>query len=94
MSKTGSALSWTLSLCLGLSATLNASERQESSAGLFGDLARMATERPTPEEFEKRFPELWLVLPGDIVERSACSPYRRFIARVDAEGRITGGLVE
>lgn len=50
--------------------------------------------RPTPEEFAQAFPDVWLVLPGDIVSRSFCSQYYRFIAKLDADGRIKGGSLE
>jgi len=50
--------------------------------------------RPTPEEFQQAYPDVWLILPGDIVTRSFCSQYYRYIAELDAEGRITGGSLE
>ena len=92
MSRTGFCLK--LAICLGLAAPLDAAEPAVGSSGIFAALGTVAEERLTPAEFTQRFPELWLVLPGDIVERSACSPYRRYVARVDTEGRIIGGLIE
>ena len=70
---------------------------QGSRAGSLND--RSAFEafvqlRPTPEEFEQAYPDLWLILPGDIVTREVCSQYYRFIAVLDADGRITGGSLE
>jgi hypothetical protein len=50
--------------------------------------------RPTPEEFQQAYPDVWLILPGDIVTRSFCSEYYRFLAELDSEGRITGGNLE
>lgn len=50
--------------------------------------------RPTPEEFQQAYPDVWLILPGDIVTRSFCSQYYRYVAELDAEGRITGGFLE
>ena len=50
--------------------------------------------RPTPEEFQEAYPEIWLILPGDIVSRDVCSQYYRFIAELDANGRIRGGSLE
>lgn len=95
MSRIGVVPSGVLGIFLGLSASLNAADPLAGSRStLYADLATMAAQRPTPEEFQQRFPDLWLVMPGDIVERSTCSPYQRFIARVDIEGRIVGGLVE
>lgn len=50
--------------------------------------------RPTPEEFQQAYPDVWLILPGDIVTREVCSQYYRFVAELDAEGRISGGNLE
>jgi hypothetical protein len=50
--------------------------------------------RPTPEEFQQAYPDVWLILPGDIVSRSFCSQYYHYVAELDAEGRITGGSLE
>jgi len=50
--------------------------------------------RPTPEEFREAYPDVWLILPGDIVSREVCSEYYRFIAELDGDGRIKGGSLE
>lgn len=50
--------------------------------------------RPTPEEFQQAYPDVWLILPGDIVSRGFCSQYYRYVAEIDAEGRISGGRLE
>jgi hypothetical protein len=50
--------------------------------------------RPTPEEFQQAYPDVWLILPGDIVTRSFCSEYYRYVAELDADGRISGGILE
>ncbi|MFO8153413.1 hypothetical protein [Thioalkalivibrio sp.] len=50
--------------------------------------------RPTPEEFREAYPEVWLILPGDIVSREVCSEYYRFVAELDPDGRIRGGHLE
>jgi hypothetical protein len=58
------------------------------------ELPAFVASRPTPEEFQQAFPDVWLVLPGDIVSRSVCSQYYRFMAELDAKGRISGGSLE
>jgi hypothetical protein len=50
--------------------------------------------RPTPEEFQEAYPDVWLILPGDIVSREVCSQYYRYMAELDADGRIAGGSLE
>jgi len=50
--------------------------------------------RPTPAEFQEAYPDVWLILPGDIVSRDVCSQYYRFIAELDSNGRISGGSLE
>jgi hypothetical protein len=70
---------------------------QDSRAGSLHDRSAFQAfvqSRPTPEEFEQAYPDLWLILPGDIVTREVCSQYYRFIAELDAEGRIAGGSLE
>jgi hypothetical protein len=64
------------------------------SAKSISELPSFVALRPTPEEFQQAFPDVWLVLPGDIVSRSVCSQYYRFMAELDATGRISGGSLE
>lgn len=65
-----------------------------STAKDISELHSFVASRPTPEEFQQAFPDVWLVLPGDIVSRSVCSQYYRFMAQLDASGRISGGSLE
>jgi hypothetical protein len=70
---------------------------QDSHADALSDRATFRAfiqSRPTPEEFQQAYPDVWLILPGDIVTRSFCSQYYRYVARLDAEGRISGGSLE
>jgi len=46
---------------------------------------------PTPEQFRAAYPDVLLVLPGDISTREMRSNNSRYFAEVDASGRITGG---
>jgi len=69
-------------------------DRTVDTAKDISELPAFVASRPTPEEFQQAFPEIWLVLPGDIVSRSVCSEYFRFMAELDAEGRISGGSLE
>ncbi|WP_018877042.1 MULTISPECIES: hypothetical protein [unclassified Thioalkalivibrio] len=47
--------------------------------------------RPTPGEFERVYPDVMLVLPGDIVTQEYRTDNSRFFAELDADGRIHGG---
>ncbi len=46
---------------------------------------------PTPEEFRRVYPDVTLVLPGDIVTQEYRTDRSRFFAELDDEGRIRGG---
>lgn len=46
---------------------------------------------PTPDEFRAAYPDVTLVLPGDVATRELRSNDSRYFAEVDANGRITGG---
>lgn len=84
-----------------LAAPATASTQQphepEAAAGISKDISELpafVASRPTPEEFQQAFPDVWLILPGDIVSREVCSEYYRFIAELDGDGRIKGGSLE
>ena len=47
--------------------------------------------RPTPAEFERVYPDVMLVLPGDIVTQEYRTDNSRFFAELDADGRIHDG---
>jgi predicted small lipoprotein YifL len=46
---------------------------------------------PTAEQFRAAYPDVQLVLPGDVATREFRSNNSRYFAEVDANGRITGG---
>ncbi|WP_038047798.1 hypothetical protein [Thioalkalivibrio sp. ALJ16] len=47
--------------------------------------------RPTPEEFNRVYPDVTLVLPGDVATREYRTDNSRFFAELDADGRIRDG---
>lgn len=47
--------------------------------------------RPTPAQFRATYPDVLLVLPGDIATKELRLDNSRYFATLDAEGRITGG---
>lgn len=78
-------------------ATSSGSSTSDSGAPSLSDrdaFHAFVESRPTPEEFESAYPDVWLILPGDIVSREVCSQYYRYVAELDAEGRIAGGSLE
>ena len=66
----------------------------EPRAGFVTDMpafdAFIAT-RPTPEGFRQAYPDVQLVLPGDITTREFRMNNSRYYAELNATGRITGG---
>jgi hypothetical protein len=46
---------------------------------------------PTPERFRKAYPDVALVLPGQIATREFRTNNSRYFADIDGEGKITGG---
>jgi len=70
------------------------SEVAEPRAGTVEDVDRFRQfleSRPTPEAFERVYPGVHLVLPGDIVTQEYRTDRSRFFAELDEQGRITGG---
>ncbi len=47
--------------------------------------------KPTPEQFRQRYPDVRLVLPGEIATREFRMDRSRYFAELDAQGRIGGG---
>jgi len=47
--------------------------------------------RPTPDQFRARYPDVRLVLPGEIATKELRMDNSRYFASLDAEGRIDGG---
>lgn len=52
---------------------------------------RFIETRPTPEEFREVYPDVVLVLPGDIATQEMRTDNSRFFAELDGEGQIRGG---
>jgi hypothetical protein len=47
--------------------------------------------RPTPEEFRRVYPDVTLVLPGQIATKELRFNNSRYFAQIDDQNRITGG---
>jgi hypothetical protein len=52
---------------------------------------RFIATRPTPEQFRQRYPDVQLVLPGQLATKELRMNNSRYFAELDDEGRITGG---
>ncbi|HZP13290.1 MAG TPA: hypothetical protein VFB36_12800 [Nevskiaceae bacterium] len=52
---------------------------------------RFVATRPTPEQFRAHYPDVTLVLPGEMATKELRRDRSRYFADVDASGRITGG---
>ncbi len=52
---------------------------------------RYVETHPTPQQFRLVYPDVQLVLPGDIASKEYRMNNSRYFARLDAEGRIVGG---
>lgn len=63
-------------------------------AGYVTDLAafqRFIAGKPTPAQFRARYPDVKLVLPGEIATREFRMNNSRYFAELDADGRVSGG---
>ncbi|NGY06476.1 hypothetical protein [Solimonas terrae] len=47
--------------------------------------------KPTPAQFRATYPDVLLILPGDISTRELRLDNSRYFAELDADGRINGG---
>lgn len=47
--------------------------------------------RPLPEDFRRAYPDVLLVLPGDMATKELRFNNSRYFAELDADGRIAGG---
>lgn len=52
---------------------------------------RFIASHPTPEEFRAHYPDVTLVLPGQMATKELRMDRSRYFAQLDADGRITGG---
>jgi len=84
---------------LHLSACAQPMNQPETSAsqpvpGKVSDLAafeRYIAGKPTPAQFRAHYPDLTLVLPGDMATKELRMDNSRYFAQLDADGRIVGG---
>lgn len=53
--------------------------------------ANFIASKPTPEQFRSRYPDVVLVLPGQIATKEFRMDNSRYFAELDGDGRITGG---
>ena len=66
----------------------------EPRGGFVTDIAafeQFIATRPGPEDFRRVYPDVLLVLPGDIATREYRMNNSRYFAYLDEAGRITGG---
>ncbi|HSW13291.1 MAG TPA: hypothetical protein VLI06_10665 [Solimonas sp.] len=74
---------------------MNQPESQSAPvAGKVSDMAafeRYIATRPTPAQFRAHYPDVLLVLPGDMATKELRMDHSRYFAQLDADGRITGG---
>lgn len=66
----------------------------EPRGGFVTDMAafeQFIATRPSPEDFRKVYPDVLLVLPGDIATREFRMNNSRYFASLDETGRIIGG---
>lgn len=64
------------------------------ASGYVSDMPRFKSfiaSTPTPEQFRHAYPDVQLVMPGDITTREFRSNNSRYFAELDDSGRITGG---
>ncbi len=52
---------------------------------------RFIATRPTPAAFRRTYPDVQLVLPGEIATKELRMNNSRYFAQLDADGRISGG---
>jgi len=63
-------------------------------AGFVTDMAtfdQFIATHPTPAEFHRRYPDVTLVLPGEMATKELRMNHSRYFPRLDQNGRITGG---
>ncbi|HEY1077015.1 MAG TPA: hypothetical protein VGE51_10045 [Fontimonas sp.] len=63
-------------------------------AGFVTDVAafeQYIATRPTPTAFKMKYPDLTLVLPGQMATKELRGNNSRYFATLDGEGRISGG---
>ncbi|MES0875235.1 hypothetical protein [Sinimarinibacterium thermocellulolyticum] len=95
--RTRATRSVSLAIVLGLAACqggLSMNHDAPPVAGFVTDMkafdAFIAT-RPTPEAFRRTYPDVTLVLPGQIATKELRFDNSRYFAQLDEQGRISGG---
>lgn len=81
-----------LTACQGAS-TMPA-ESPAPVAGFVTDVAtfdRFIATQPTPQAFKAQYPDVTLVLPGQMATKELRGNNSRYFAKLDDAGRITGG---
>lgn len=79
---------------LGCSMTNAGFDLPEPRPGVVTDLEafqEFVGQAPTPEQFREVYPEVVLILPGDIATREYRVDNSRYFAELDDDGNITGG---
>jgi hypothetical protein len=56
-----------------------------------GAFEQFIATQPTPDQFKRRYPDVVLVLPGQMATKELRLNRSRYFAEVDAQGRIRGG---
>lgn len=82
-----------LSACNGASAVSDPAAAAPV-AGYVTDMPRFEqfiAERPTPDEFRRVYPDVTLVLPGQMATKEFRMNNSRYFAKLDEDGRISGG---
>lgn len=86
-----------LLFCLGLLLAACQSPAAGPLPGKVEDLPafeRFVATQPTPEQFHARYPDVLLVLPGQIATKELRLDHSRYFAQLDAAGHITGGTFQ
>lgn len=89
----GLLLAAILSACNGASAVSDPAAAVPV-AGYVTDMPRFEqfiAGRPTPDEFRRVYPDVTLVLPGQMATKEFRMNNSRYFARLDDDGRISGG---
>lgn len=82
-----------LSACQG-GLSMNGAADRQPVAGYVTDMPafeEFVAARPAPEEFRRVYPDVTLVLPGQIATKELRFNNSRYFAQLDEQGRITGG---
>jgi hypothetical protein len=83
-----------LTLAVSACSMTEARDLPEPRSGVVTDVVafqEFITLAPMPEEFRQVYPDVVLILPGDIATREYRTDNSRFFADLDDDGRIVGG---